>query len=73
MCACVSLSIPCVCSAVELQKKVLDPLELELHVIVCSLMWYWEPNLSPLQEKQVHLLYLLSCLSRLIFVHIVTF
>ena len=35
------------------QRKVLDPLQLELQMIVRHLQRCWEPNSGPLEEQQV--------------------
>lgn len=45
----------------RLQKKALDPLELELQMIYKQICGCQKPKLGPLQEQQVHLT--LSCFS----------
>lgn len=34
------------------QKRVADPLELELQMTVNSPLWGWKPNSDPLQQQQ---------------------
>lgn len=47
----------CVCVCVHTgacggQKRVLVPLELELHGIVSQTIYDWQPNPGPLEEQQ---------------------
>lgn len=51
--ACMYISTPYVCSAPRDQKKVSDPLELELGMAVSCHVGTWETNLGPLQDQPV--------------------
>ena len=38
-----------------MEPRLLDPLGLELQIVVNHLMWSWELNSGPLEEQRMHL------------------
>lgn len=50
--ACMDVCVPLLCSACEDQKRVLEPLKLELQMVESLHIEGWDPRLVPLEEHQ---------------------